>query len=169
MNETRVKAHWSGVSFMGSFHGKKGRFPHLLIAILAVLGLEFDVLCNPFAPTLILHRILRPFDSQESVTADGEDQDPVDSTATVFTPVPKARLSGEKSNRSDGPSQLDETPDMDDTVTVRAPTSASSLTLADPFLWGPLPWSGLVSHFQEFHFPIISRLSSQSQLCRFLC
>ena len=50
---------------------KKNRRLQLVIAITALIGLEFDVLCNPFAPTLILHRLMSScVDSQQTPADD---------------------------------------------------------------------------------------------------
>ena len=58
---------------MGCVHGRTSRVVHFLVAALAVLGFELDVMSNPFSPDLILSQIsalLHPSESGPIGTGD---------------------------------------------------------------------------------------------------
>ena len=62
---------------MGLKLTKLNRRLDLVVAVLALVGLEFDVLCNPYAPTLILHRLMSSHrDSHPTPATDLNQRDP---------------------------------------------------------------------------------------------
>ena len=54
---------------MRSRSGQNGRRLHLILAVVAAIGLEFDVFCNPFAPTFIIHWIMSSTDDPREAPA----------------------------------------------------------------------------------------------------
>ena len=43
---------------MGFTIAAKSRRLHFVFAAMALIGLEFDILCNPFAPTVLIHMFM---------------------------------------------------------------------------------------------------------------
>ena len=91
---------------------------HLVIAIMAAIGLEFDVLCNPFAPTVILHWLTSFVDSPENQVND--------SLPSATAGIADARaVSDETSESSDQsgptrvPSRFSVTPEIAEAIAVR--------------------------------------------------
>jgi hypothetical protein len=154
---------------MGSPSREKSRRLSFFIAIMAVIGLEFDVLCNPFAPTMILHWLASVHvDPKESALADTYENELIDSIETGNASE-ESSPDGEESGSTESLARFCLTPEIAEAIGVRPPARRLFIGLAHLFF--VIVPSGLdaVDYGREFHCLINGQLSIQAMLCRFRC
>ena len=140
----------------------------LILAILAMMGMEWDVLCNPFSPLQIL-RWLRACELNETV-AKGPAAVKAATSADDGTPAGQESTDGRNARWPKGRSQLDTPSDMHDVIVVRSKTRKSTLSrfiLAS----ADIDWLGAVAPAQTStrHRPRQRPISLLHQICRMQC
>jgi hypothetical protein len=140
-----------------------------LIAILALTGMELDVICNAFSPLQILHGIQPsdPANADANETPGGKALD----SAKWDVSTESATLNGKHPNRTKSRSRLHPLSEIYVQVAVRSQTRSPALTLfslcSSPV--GPLnvvlPGRGPEHHLH--HSPCV--ISSLHLACRLLC
>ena len=98
-----------------------------LIAILAMTGMELDVICNPVAPLQILHWI-QSFDP-DNADANGTPGGKAQVSAEWDVSTERAPGNGKRPNRTKSRSRLHPLPEIYDQVAVRSKTRSSALPL----------------------------------------
>jgi hypothetical protein len=158
----------SEVSTMGCALRQPMRRLRLLITILAMMGMELDVLCNPFYPLQIL-RWIQPFDPDAS-DANGPPDVKALGSADRNAPVEKTPLDGQQSDELESRLQIHQPPEMHDLVALRSKTRSAALPLFSlcfkpvrPLVLVPLGY-GPERHLNHPH-----RTHLVHQLCRMLC
>jgi hypothetical protein len=145
------------------------RVLQLLIAILAMTGMELDVLCSPFPPLQILQWIQPsdPDDADASGPAGGKAR----VSARSDVSAEKAPVNGKHSNRTKCRSRLHPLPEIYDVVAVRSKTRSSALPLftlgssPDCSLNVALPGRGHEQHLHHSQCVV----SSRHLVCRLRC
>lgn len=154
---------------MGFLARQKSRPFHLIAAVMAAIGLEFDVVCNPFAPTLIIHWIMSSHAvSQTNPTTESWDSDLLEWTYAID----ERGDSGEDDDESTTTEERSHyclTPDISEAIAVRPPGRSPFPILADACFLISSPASDPIVQGREADGPITARLSIQSRLCRFRC
>jgi hypothetical protein len=98
-----------------------------LIAILAMTGMELDVICSPVAPLQMLHWI-QPSDSDDA-DAKGTPGGNAQVAAKRDVSAERAPLNGKRPNRTKSRSRLHPLPEIYDQVAARSKTRSSALPL----------------------------------------
>jgi hypothetical protein len=158
----------SEVSTMGHAPREPKRRLQLIIAMVAMMGMELDVLWKPFSPLQLL-RWLQPSDPDETnanrfAGAQAQGSAGSDSLAERATP------NGQQADQTKGRPKLGKLPVTHDLIAVRSKTRSSSLPL---FCHCSLPVRSLdmsisrYGHDRHLHHP--SGISLLQQICRMLC
>jgi hypothetical protein len=161
----RKREAW-GMSFALRDERRCFRF---LIALFAVIGLEFDVLCNPFAPTLILHWLmssrLNPPTSAEDVAWEYDLFDLLDASSE---PDGQSQ-DGNESPPTGGAPQFGVTPEIAEAIGIRPPSRAPLRVITGAP--GAIAAARVepINGVREPSSPMNPRLSIQARLCRFRC
>jgi hypothetical protein len=140
-----------------------------LIAILAMTGMELDVICNPVFPLQILHWIA-PSDP-DNADASGTPAGKAQVSARWDVSAERAPLNGKHPNRTKSRSRRHPLPEIYDQVAVRSKTGSSALPLFSlgsspvPSLNVGLPGRGHEHHLHHSRCVV----SSLHLACRLLC
>ena len=128
---------------------------HLLIVAMAIMGLEVDVVSNPFSPEFVLARVFALLDGAES-PAIFLDSDSVEAGGGS---IPIAELADEP----DMPSVVDET------VAIRIHGNSLKFIHAVASRFMPSPLSGNTGRELSHYAAPDSQQLVLACLCRFLC
>ena len=136
---------------------------------MALIGLEFDVLCNPFAPTLILHWVMSSHgDSHPTPASDPRESDRSE-LINVGTGSAESCPDAENPSPTAAQSQFSITPEIAEAIAVRPPARSSFLVVAGAFFLVSPPLVEIIAQSREPRYPITTNVSIQTQLCRFRC
>jgi hypothetical protein len=148
----------------------RGPMRHLppLIAMLAMTGMEWDVLCNPFSPLQIRHWVQPPGPDEAEANSPAISQDRV--SAAKDAVEKGASPDGKHPDRAKSRSKLRRPPEMHDLVAVRSKPRLSAHPLSSlgssPVLPLDVVLPGCGSE-RHLHHPLCDSLLHG--LCRLVC
>lgn len=140
----------------------------LAIVLMAMAGMEADVLCNPFSPLQIL-RWLQPLDGDDA-DAGGAARPTAIAGADEATSREEAPRDAGRSGPGKKRARLDKPAEMHDLIAVRSKVRTPVRSLAT---WIGKPAIPLESASRrtvaEFDHPVSGRVAIVHRLCRLLC
>jgi hypothetical protein len=140
----------------------------LLIAMLAMMGMEWDVLCSPFSPLQIHHWIQPPGRDEAEANSPAIGQDRV--SAAKDAVEKGAFADGEHPDPTESRSKLRRPPEMDDLVAVRSKSRSSAHSLSSLGFSPVLPLDVVLpgcGYERHLHHPPCNSLLHR--LCRLVC
>jgi hypothetical protein len=153
---------------MGFPSRAKCRHLHLLVAITAAIGLEFDVVCNPYAPTIILHWLTSHVDSPLSAANDSGPSAPSE-IADTGVEMGKTGPDHGQAGPPEAPARFSVTPEIAEVIAVRPRPRSSFFVLTGAFYSVSLPWLKPAIDGRKPGDFVPAHNSIQSRLCRLRC